>query len=85
VLISVLKIARREWADVKVPIALLLGRVLLMKKSEMDAYQVEQGTLANVKTVFKAMCKADKAVEAAVRKAVGSSKAKISALAAILK
>ena len=80
-------LSTKDWAQkaAALPIAIFLAKVLLMKKSDLDEYQVDQQTLSQAKNCLKLMCKASTDLEHNVRKAVADTKAKQNSLNSILK
>ena len=87
VLQAAMDLSKKDWAQ-KVAaeaIAILLARVLLMKKADLDEYQVDQQTLSQAKNCLKILCKASPELEQNVRKAVADTKAKQNSLNSILK
>ena len=87
VLQAAMDLSTKDWAQkaAALPIAIFLAKVLLMKKSDLDEYQVDQQTLSQAKNCLKLMCKASTDLEHNVRKAVADTKAKQNSLNSILK
>ena len=73
---SVIKISQRGWIKEKElvePLAHFMAKVCLMKKSEIDKYEVTPGIITNLRNTLKKFVKENKEVEQFIRKSFSSS------------
>ena len=76
---------KARFQDVLVPGLRMITEILLMKKSELEQYQIEAESINALKQTLKKCCKGDRVLTQQITKSFGKSRAKINRFNALIR
>lgn len=76
---------KERFSDVLVPGLRMITEILLMKKSELEEYEIDDEAMSALKQTLKKCCKGDRALTQQLTKSFGKSRAKINRFNALIR